>query len=74
MRTRTSKATKAPTEIAPDEPLPLTERLVSFLQQRYPDKAPDVDSSDRDIWIAVGKVQVVRYLREQLELNQRRKD
>lgn len=41
--------------------------LLTWLERVYPDKAPEPDLSDRDIWIKVGQVQVVRNLRRHYE-------
>jgi hypothetical protein len=38
--------------------------LVDRLAELYPDKAPDPRDTDRDIWIAVGRVEVVKKLRQ----------
>lgn len=38
--------------------------LVEELEKRYPDCCPSPDASDREIWMAVGRAQVVRFLRE----------
>lgn len=46
---------------------PLTEALVSALEQRFPDRTPSIDTSDREVWARVGEVRVVRFLRSQLE-------
>jgi hypothetical protein len=44
----------------PAVPLPLLEEL----EKRYPDRCPRPDASDREIWMAVGRAQVVLFLRE----------
>lgn len=46
---------------------PVTEALVQALEQRFPDRAPNIDTSDREVWARVGEVRVVRFLRSQLE-------
>lgn len=40
----------------------IEERLLDYLQRLYPDKAPDPSQTDREIWINVGAVGVVRHL------------
>lgn len=41
----------------------ITDELLDYLQRIYPDKAPDPEKSDREIWMIVGAVGVVRHLR-----------
>jgi hypothetical protein len=36
--------------------------LLRMLDEAYPERCPDPKASDRDIWIAVGQRQVVRFL------------
>jgi hypothetical protein len=38
--------------------------LVEELEQRYPDRCPSPDASDREIWMAVGQARLVAFLRE----------
>lgn len=38
--------------------------LVESLERIYPDRCPSPDASDREIWMAVGRAQVVHFLRE----------
>ncbi|OHB39596.1 MAG: hypothetical protein A2882_16310 [Phenylobacterium sp. RIFCSPHIGHO2_01_FULL_70_10] len=45
----------------------VTEALVKDLEARFPDRCPDPKMSDREVWMAVGAVKVVRYLRSVLE-------
>lgn len=40
--------------------------LVQYLDKLYPDCAPDPDGRLRDIWMALGRVQVVRKLKRML--------
>lgn len=46
-----------------------TDDLIRLLDEAYPERCPDPKASDRDIWIAVGARQVVRFL---LSLQQER--
>ncbi len=41
--------------------------LVEWLEQIYPDRCPNPNMSDREIWIACGAVGVTRKLRALLE-------
>lgn len=43
------------------------EALVKALEQRFPDRAPNIEAPDREVWAGVGAVRVVRFLRQQLE-------
>lgn len=47
----------------PPAPTPIvTSELLEYLLERYPDRVPNVDDSDRQIWKSVGAVGVVRHL------------
>jgi hypothetical protein len=50
-------------ESTPDYPA-VSPALVEVLEGLYPDRCPAPDTSDRDIWRAVGRAEVVRFLRE----------
>lgn len=52
--------------MASDKPI-ITRELIEYLDRLYPDKAPDVMTPDRDIWMDAGSVRVVRHLRSVLE-------
>jgi hypothetical protein len=38
--------------------------LVERLESLYPDRCPSLDASDREVWAAKGRAQVVAFLRE----------
>ena len=38
--------------------------LLQYLEQVFPDQAPEPHMNDRAIWMAVGNVRVVRHLRD----------
>lgn len=40
----------------------ITEELIRYLESIYPDKAPDIKWSDREVWLHRGEVGVVRHL------------
>ena len=47
-----------------DRPWPLIEEaLLKRLEEVFPEKCPDLDDSDRLIWLMVGQRSVVRMLR-----------
>lgn len=37
--------------------------LIEYLETMFPDRVPDVQDPDRNIWMAVGAVSVVRHLK-----------
>lgn len=51
---------------SPKVPL-LSEATVAALEKLYPDRVPDPHMTEREIWMHVGKVQVVRMLRQEIE-------
>lgn len=38
--------------------------LVEALEERFPDKCPALGTPEREVWAAVGRAEVVRFLRE----------
>jgi len=49
---------------------PIDERLVAALATQFPDVAPDLSMSDREIMFHAGNVHVVRWLKSKLEEQQ----
>ena len=57
---------------------PMTEDLLPFipaelleaLNQRFPERSPELNWPDREIWVAVGERRVVRFLIEQSKRQQ----
>ena len=46
-----------------EKPFPIVDlQLLEALREHYPDRSPNRSDSDRDIWIKVGQVEVVRFL------------
>ena len=41
---------------------PISERLVSALAQKFPDRAPDLQWTEKEVWFRSGQASVVRYL------------
>ena len=39
----------------------ISNELLKYLQDMWPDKAPEPDATMRDVWMAVGAVSVVRH-------------
>ena len=45
--------------------------LLEELEQRFPDQCPSKEDTNREVWIKVGQVEVIRFLRKQHELQNR---
>jgi hypothetical protein len=46
-----------------DTPFPsISEHLIKELNIRFPEQCPDASWTERDIWMSVGRRQVVRFL------------
>jgi len=43
-------------------------KLIEYLEKQFPDKSPEVNDSERLIWIKVGQASVVRHLKKELEI------
>ena len=43
---------------------PITKELLGYLREIYPDRVPTVAMSEREIWMEVGKISVVRHLED----------
>ena len=41
--------------------------LLDDLNRRYPERCPEADWSDRDIWLKAGERRVIRFLNEQFK-------
>lgn len=41
------------------------EVLLKELEKRFPDRCPEPAFTDREVWMQVGRVQVIRFLRHQ---------
>ena len=41
---------------------PISGRLVSALAQQFPDRAPDLQWTEKEVWFRSGQASVVRYL------------
>jgi len=47
--------------------------IIEYLEQMYPDKAPDLSMDEKLIWFNAGQVSVVRHLKEQFKLQEESK-
>jgi len=46
---------------------PIPERLVSVLAQQFPDRAPDLQWTEKEVWFRSGQASVVRFLIAKLQ-------
>ena len=49
------------------------EQLLQYLEELYPDRAPDISMEERLIWFTAGQVSVVRHLKDQFKLQEETK-
>ena len=52
---------------------PITEDIIKYLEEVYPDKAPDISMEEKLIWFTAGQVAVVRHLKDQFKLQEETK-
>tara|TARA_R100000152_G_C6758339_1_gene182213 strand:+ start:995 stop:1186 length:192 start_codon:yes stop_codon:yes gene_type:complete len=45
----------------------IDKKLVAALAEKFPDKSPSLDFSDKEVWFRAGQASVVRYLAAQQE-------
>jgi len=54
-----------------DETFPqVTKALLVRLEQIFPDRCPDLNTAEREIWFKAGQINVVSYLRVEYERQQ----
>lgn len=46
---------------------PISSALISWLEAQYPDKAPDIQWSEREVWEKSGQAKLVRGLKAHFE-------
>ena len=51
----------------------IDEQLIEYLEEAYPDKAPDISMEEKLIWFTAGQVAVVRHLKDQFKLQEETK-
>ena len=51
----------------------IPEEIVKYLDEVYPDRAPDISMEEKLIWFTAGQVAVVRHLKEQFKLQEETK-
>lgn len=44
------------------KPPPITPELLKYLDEAFPERSPDPDWSDREIWLRAGERRAVRHL------------
>ena len=47
--------------------------IIGYLDELYPDKAPDLSMEEKLIWFSAGQVSVVRHLKNQYSLQEETK-
>ena len=52
---------------------PIDKQIVDYLEEVYPDRAPDISMEERLIWFTAGQVSVVRHLKDQFKLQEETK-
>jgi len=45
----------------------LSQELIKYLKQQFPDKSPDLNDKDREIWFKSGQASVVKHLAQLFE-------
>lgn len=43
----------------------VSSELVEALELMFPDRCPDIKTPEREIWMAAGRAEVVRFLKQQ---------
>ena len=51
----------------------IPEEIIKYLEETYPDKAPDISMEEKLIWFTAGQVAVVRHLKDQIKLQEETK-
>tara|TARA_R100001530_G_scaffold57252_1_gene41669 strand:+ start:992 stop:1165 length:174 start_codon:yes stop_codon:yes gene_type:complete len=51
----------------------IPEEIVKYLEEVYPDRAPDISMEEKLIWFTAGQVAVVRHLKDQFNLQEETK-
>ncbi len=41
----------------------ISQELIDYLERQFPNKAPDIKDSERQIWLKAGQVSVVSHLK-----------
>lgn len=59
---------KSPTYMKGQDPLPnIPQDLMKALEERFPERCPNPKNTEREIWIEVGKRELVRFLKSQFD-------
>jgi len=51
----------------------ISEDIIKYLDEVYPDKSPDISMEEKLIWFTAGQVAVVRHLKDQFKLQEETK-
>jgi hypothetical protein len=49
---------------------PISKDLIDTLETLFPDKCPDINDSDRKIWIDAGQQKIIKFMKHQFKLQQ----
>lgn len=41
----------------------ISDKLIKYLEGKFPDKSPDLNDTEKEIWVKVGQVSVVKHLK-----------
>ena len=47
-----------------DNFMDITQELISYLEQQFPDKSPDMNDNERKVWFKSGQASVVKHLKQ----------
>ena len=51
----------------------IDKQIVEYLEEAYPDRAPDISMEEKQIWFTAGQVAGVRHLKDQYNLQEETK-
>ena len=51
----------------------IDKQIIEYLEEAYPDRAPDISMEEQQIWFTAGQVAVVRHLKDQDNLQEETK-
>ena len=41
----------------------ISDKLIKYLEGKFPDKSPDLKDTEKEIWVKVGQISVVKHLK-----------
>lgn len=54
--------------MTPNRVPPIPREILEYLERIFPDKAPDLSDSDREVWAKAGEQRVIRKLRAEFSI------